>query len=291
MTTHVSESRAPASPASIRPIAATDRVSDVLARDESLVDVFVRLAPHFAKLRNRMMRRVMARLVTVEQAAQTAGIPVADLLRELNGAHGLRGASLDTSGSDVSRHSTAVAAPASDSPTRPLHAPVVELDVRDDLRSGREPFSRIMTAVGALRDGEVLELRATFEPVPLLAVLAKRGFAHETRPHAADDWSVWFWRPASAAADVASVAPSPPDLAEEVRADPRVVWLDVRGLEPPEPLLRTLAALETLPVGHELVQVNARVPQLLFPMLAERGFACDVDESRADRVLVRIWRR
>ena len=290
MTTQVPESRTLATCATARPIQASDRVSDVLARDESLVDVFVRLAPHFAKLRNRMMRRVMARLVTVEQAAQTAGIPVAELLRELNGALGLGDAALDAPDSDTRRRSTA-AAPASEALAHPPNASVVELDVRDDLRSGREPFSRIMTAVGSLRDGEVLELRTTFEPVPLLAVLAKRGFAHETGQHAPDDWAVWFWRPASAGADVTPVAPSPPDLADEMRADPRVVWLDVRGLEPPEPLLRTLAALETLPVGHELVQVNARVPQLLFPMLAERGFACDVDESRADRVLVRIWRR
>lgn len=289
MTLHASESRALATRPTARPVSATDRVSDVLARDESLVEVFVRLAPHFAKLRNRMMRRVMARLVTVEQAAQTAGIPVAELVRELNGALGLGAAALDTSALDKSRHTATDRA--SESLAHPPHAPVVELDVRDDLRSGREPFSRIMTAVGSLRDGEVLELRTTFEPVPLLSVLAKRGFAHETGQHAPDDWAVWFWRPASEGADAASVAPSPPLPADEVPADPRVVWLDVRGLEPPEPLLRTLAALETLPVGHELVQVNARVPQLLFPMLAERGFACDVDESRADRVLVRIWRR
>ena len=53
---------------------------------------------------------------------------------------------------------------------------------------------------------------------------------------------------------------------------------------------RTLAALETLPDGHELVQINARVPRFLLPLLAERGYACEVDESRADRVLVRIRR-
>ena len=67
-------------------------------------------------------------------------------------------------------------------------------------------------------------------------------------------------------------------------------WLDVRNLEPPEPLLRTLEALEHLPDGHELVHVNQRVPQLLFPVLAERGFACEVDDADPERVLVRIWR-
>jgi hypothetical protein len=49
-----------------------------------------------------------------------------------------------------------------------------------------------------------------------------------------------------------------------------------------------LTALETLPAGHTLVQVNLRVPQFLLPTLTERGYAYDIDESHADYVLVRI---
>ncbi|MCC6316631.1 MAG: DUF2249 domain-containing protein [Gemmatimonadaceae bacterium] len=79
-------------------------------------------------------------------------------------------------------------------PAPPPSAPVVELDVRDDLRSGREPFSKIMGAVAKLEPGAVLHLRAIFEPVPLFAVLGERGFTHTSRSHAPDDWSVWFWR-------------------------------------------------------------------------------------------------
>ena len=73
-------------------------------------------------------------------------------------------------------------------------------------------------------------------------------------------------------------------------ATSREIWLDVRELEPPQPMQRTLAALEILPEDHVLVHVNVRVPQLLLPVLAERGYACEVDDSQADRVLVRIWR-
>ncbi len=65
---------------STTPVRAEDRVSDVLVRDEALLEVFVGYAPHFAKLRNRTMRRVMARLVTVEQAARMAGVGVEGLL-------------------------------------------------------------------------------------------------------------------------------------------------------------------------------------------------------------------
>ena len=77
----------------------------------------------------------------------------------------------------------------------PPGAPIVALDVRDDLRAGREPLQRIMMAVEALQPGEVLQVRATFAPMPLLDLLSGRGFVHHMEPFADDDWSVWFWRP------------------------------------------------------------------------------------------------
>lgn len=77
----------------------------------------------------------------------------------------------------------------------PDEAAVTEVDVREDLRQGREPFGKIMAAVQALPQGNVMLLRATFAPTPLLSVLAEQGFVHHLQSHAEDDWSVWFWRP------------------------------------------------------------------------------------------------
>lgn len=268
-----------------RPVSAADRVSEVLARDESLVDVFVRHAPHFAKLRNRAMRRVMARLVTVAQAARTAGISADRLVHDLNDALGIVAEPMAVASESVTDIRTSV-----DSARRPASAAIVELDVREDLRTGREPFSRIMRAVAALGSEEVLHLRAIFEPAPLYTVLGKRGFVHESQAHAPDDWSVWFWRSATAAS-----APDATEATASVAADVGVpaddahtTHLDVRGLHPPEPLMRTLTALESLPTGRTLVQINDRVPQFLLPVLSERGFSWEIDESRPDRVLVRI---
>lgn len=279
------------------PIVAGDRVSDVLARDESLVEIFAGVAPAFAKLRNRAMRRIMARLVTVEQAARMGGVSTDVLLRNLNAALGARSDSgthtLPTpSGGGMTPDESCRAYP---SDAHPSHAAMVELDVRDDLRAGREPFSRIMAAVSTLADDRVLHLRTIFEPVPLYAVLAKRGFHHEAMAHAADDWSVWFWRPAGDSAPVATDGRRIADggrsggaVGGDTASAPNVVELDVRGLEPPEPLFRTLEALENLPAGGTLVQVNVRIPQVLLPILAERGFAYEIDETRPDVVLVRI---
>lgn len=173
---------------------------------------------------------------------------------------------------------------------------IIDVDVREDLRNGREPFSRILAARRSLPPGGALRLRAIFEPVPLYAVMAGQGLAHWTERLAPDDWVVWFYpagapHPAAASVEAerspdseAAAAPVPPE------ADP--VILDVRGLEPPEPLVRTLEALEALPPGGLLIQLNSRVPQFLLPQLRSRGYAYEVHEEAADRVrlLIRVNR-
>jgi len=148
---------------------------------------------------------------------------------------------------------------------------LVDLDVREELRGGGEPFARIMTAVRELPQDGVLRLRAIFEPAPLYRVLGKQGFSHATEQLAADDWRVWFYRDATPPR-VAPVAPAP-----ELGTD-EVIVLDVRDLDPPEPMMRTLAALEKLPRGKTLLQINARIPQFLLPKLSQRGFVYEIHE-------------
>jgi uncharacterized protein (DUF2249 family) len=260
-----------------------DRVSTVLARDESLIDVFVSLSPAFERLRKPALRKVMSRLVTVEQAARIAGVDAGALVARLNGTE--RDGADPRSETDGSKTDgepdelpAALAAIGEDL--------IVEVDVRAELRAGREPFSRIMAARRTVPDGGVLCVRAIFEPVPLYAVMTKQGFAHHTERLEDEDWKVWFYR----GDPVRSAESLKPVEAEVVPSSEGVIVLDVRDLEPPEPMVRTLAALETLPAGGTLVQINVRVPQFLLPQLEERGFRYEIREQRPDLVRVVIFR-
>lgn len=145
---------------------------------------------------------------------------------------------------------------------------ITDLDVREDLRNGVEPFSRIMAAQSGIPLGGVLRLRAPFEPVPLYTALDHQGFSHWTERLAEDDWRIWFFR--GEITDEPAVA-SDASVANALDTD-AVVLLDVRGLQPPEPMQRTLEALAQLGPNATLVQVNSRVPQLLIPHLNERGY-------------------
>ena len=148
-----------------------------------------------------------------------------------------------------------------------MSANYLSVDVRDDLSRGREPFSRIMAAIGQLEPGQGLRLIAPFEPVPLYAVLAARGFSHTLSPQPDGSVVVVFDR-----------VETPP--AFNVNAADRLE-IDARGLEPPEPMVRILEALAVLPPGAELIAHTDRNPMHLHARLEERGFT-GRSEAQAD---------
>jgi uncharacterized protein (DUF2249 family) len=59
----------------------------------------------------------------------------------------------------------------------------------------------------------------------------------------------------------------------------RPATIDVRGLEPPQPLVRVLERLDALGADERLEVVIDRRPLLLYPQLEARGFTHTTDES------------
>ena len=245
-----------------------------------LLDVLAGYHAHFAQLRDPQTRRVMAPRVTVAQAARMAGVAPEELLDVICRALGepvpepTQGESAAEPGQEPKPAAlTAFSASA-----------VVHLDVRDDIRNGVEPFARIMGAVKSLRADQVLVLRAPFEPFPLYQILGQRGFAHWTERHAADDWSVWFYR---------SADPAPPRgraTAAPARGSRRAV-IDVRGLEPPHPMVVVLEEADRLGPGEHLEVIHDRRPVFLYPQLDERGLEHETDEPEPGVVRIVIRKK
>ena len=59
----------------------------------------------------------------------------------------------------------------------------------------------------------------------------------------------------------------------------RIVRLDVRGLEPPQPLIIILETLAVLPPVTRLHARTARRPMLLYAQLEQRGCAAETEEQ------------
>lgn len=65
--------------------------------------------------------------------------------------------------------------------------------------------------------------------------------------------------------------------------------LDVLWLDPPEPLERTLEALETLAPGERLRVLIHRKPQMLFPILKEWGYTYQMSDCPDGSYEILIW--
>lgn len=248
-------------------ITAQTRVSDALSQRPELRDILPAFHPMFERLRHPVLGRVLPRLVTVADAARIAGVDLDALVAVMNLPAGAQPPVAETR-----PRTAAQPAPAWLDPARE-----VVLDVRPILDRGEEPMRAIFDALRGLSDGEVLTVLAPFEPVPLVGLLARQGWAAHIRWEG-DRCHATFGR------GVAKTRDGAVDFAERLVHGEMGWVLDVRGLEPPEPMRLVLAAIE----GHlPLLVLHHREPSLLLPLLAERGLTAQI-EHREDRVEIRI---
>ena len=151
-----------------------------------------------------------------------------------------------------------------------------------------------MRTVAALQEHEQLLLIAPFEPVPLFAVLGRQGFEHQARATESGDWEVLFTRkPADeplAGASPSALRTPQSEMNSASLASAPTVEVDARGLEPPQPLVKILEALATLPEGMGLDARTDRRPMHLYTQLESRGFTAETSEQGDGSFLTRIRR-
>jgi uncharacterized protein (DUF2249 family) len=265
------------------PILASWKISEVLQKHPQVLDVLIDAAPAFSKLRNPLMRKVQSRLVTVAQAAGMAGIEPAALTRKLNQAAGITPG--EASADILAVHPQKESAPPPWVETAPV---IAEIDARPLMAKGEEPFNAIMKTAKDIPSGSVFRLIVGFEPLPLYDALAKQGFAH----FAVDSdgaWTVLFYRLPGAVVKTpaAHKTANLPPLDWDSHASAEVT-IDVSELVPPEPMVKILQTLETLPANGRLLVHHVRRPIHLYDRLNEMGYAHDTRELKPGQVEVLI---
>ena len=140
------------------------KIGAFLEAHPDLQEPLIARVPEFAKLRNPILRRTVAKLATVEQAARVAGLPTAELvafLRQLAG---------EATGCEAGGSTPAIEEP------RPAWAqsnPRFTLDAETLLAGGEHPLAQTRRSLSHLAPGETLVLRSAFRPEPLLDQLTQ----------------------------------------------------------------------------------------------------------------------
>jgi hypothetical protein len=155
------------------PILPETRVGALLEAYPALEEVLIAMAPAFAKLRNPVLRRTVAKVATLEQAAKIGGISVRDLVVRLREAAGqpLRTIEACTREAD----SFAVTEPAAKA------AVTTTIDADALLENGVHPLGQVRRAAGELRAREALCVVSSFRPQPLIEALDAAAYKVDCR--------------------------------------------------------------------------------------------------------------
>lgn len=145
------------------------KVSDLLDAYPQLEGTLLELSPAFSKLRNPILRRTVAKVTTLQQAAKVAGVSPILLLETLRQAAGLP--------IDNSNESIDIENEQKDKPEWFGEMNItIRFDARPIIESGENPMQEIIRLSKELQNNQIMELTAPFKPVPIMDLLKSKGF-------------------------------------------------------------------------------------------------------------------
>lgn len=163
-------------------IGADTRVAELLEAHPDAEEILIGMAPQFKALKNPVLRRTVAKVATLEQAARVAGLPARDLVLALRRELGIDGRD------DVS--DSGIGDPSEVPPWVPLEAEPT-IDGGALLDAGETPIAEASTALSVMAQGAVLVVSAPFLPAPLIDSLRAKGHQVFAREEGDGSWRVW----------------------------------------------------------------------------------------------------
>jgi hypothetical protein len=164
------------------------KILDLLNEYPALEEVLFEISPAFKQLKNPVLRRTVARVTTLQQAAIVGGIKVEDLVNRLRKAAGLDEIGAQGHGGTGAQGHEGTGVPewydASHVTKR--------LDAREMLNRGEHPVAQVLADLHALPNGEIYELTAPFNPAPLIDKATGLGYRHWIHQVADDEFRVYF---------------------------------------------------------------------------------------------------
>jgi len=158
------------------------KVGDLLNEIPEAEEALIAIAPKFKALKNPVLRRTVAKVATLEQAARVAGMQTGELVMALREALGVEVGG-DLSGAGTSEGGV--------EPEWLSSEPAAALDAESMLSAGETPIAKVSSMLHGMESGSVIGVTAGFQPAPLIDALRSKG--HEVFVRREDDekWLVW----------------------------------------------------------------------------------------------------
>ena len=142
------------------------KIADLLTSYPDLERVLIDLSPAFSKLRNPVLRRTIAKVTSIQQAAKIAGISPSLMVNTLRKEAGLSNIEIEE---DEQQEGPPIIWLNKDNIS-------IRFDASPIINSGQSPLAEILRLSKELTEGEIMELSAPFRPEPIMDKLKSDGF-------------------------------------------------------------------------------------------------------------------
>ncbi|BAF70915.1 DUF1858 domain-containing protein [Nitratiruptor sp. SB155-2] len=141
------------------------KIADLLKEYPFLEEELIKINPKFKKLKNPILRRTVAKIASVKQAAAVGGMDPVDLVNQLRSLVGQEPLAVE-----VQQQSQEIR------PEWSFETPSIILDANKLLDDGKNPLAEVMKELKVLPKGSVLLLTSDFKPEPLIDTLKEKGY-------------------------------------------------------------------------------------------------------------------
>jgi len=262
------------------------KIAELIKFHPDALEAIITLSPDFKKLRNPILRRLMAGRTSISMASKIGGCKPEDFFEILKPLGFV-------SDNSIQEQEVLLRKSLKEFVRDIESAHIFPLDVRAMLSEGNDPLKLIQKHIKELKEGQVLKIINTFEPTPLIKLLEKQGFESYVDLIEKDLIETYFYR--TKAAEVKQESGS-----ESVNNDwemlmnkfrDKLVDIDVRHLEMPAPMMTILEELEKLEPDKALYVHHKRIPVFLLSELKDRNFEYRINEISETEVFLLIFKK
>src|SRR5690554_5292322 len=274
-------------------INADTRISELIKENKESIEAIASLAKPLEKLKNPILRKIMASRVTIAEAAKMGGCNVEDF------AKALQPLGFEFTSSEKEKQESGEKRPhwLAELPSTNIK----NFDVRDILSEGKDPLKQITRQFKQVEPGNALCIINTFIPTPLVRLLERGNVKSHTERISDKEFHTYFYKSTLPNKNPLSDAKTSPG--EKVYVDDALRFnelcsqfngklkeIDVRHLEMPMPMQTILQELPLLVEGQALYVNHKRVPIYLLEELADQDFQVHVRNIEENNVKLLIFK-
>jgi hypothetical protein len=162
------------------------KVGELLKAYPQLEDTLIEIAPAFKKLRNPVLRRTVAKVTSLAQAARVGNVSVVDVVQRLR----------QEVGQPEFVGEESVGLTTSSEPPAWFDEELIakKLDARPMIDAGEQPIGKVLRDLEGLTGKDIYELITPFEPAPLIDKAKEKGMAVWFRASSTSEYHTYFSR-------------------------------------------------------------------------------------------------